>query len=104
MVVFQNNPSMPPVRSSRELQVKFRISAESTVRVLEASTQRGRALYLRCPRAQIKLCSICEHYIVEIKVTAALTREIAEDPRKCGGDSFPNYTVVILKSARKYLN
>jgi hypothetical protein len=34
----------------------------------------------------------------------ALTREIAEDPRKRAGDSFANYTVVILQSARNYLN
>jgi hypothetical protein len=41
---------------------------------------------------------------VEIKVTAALTREIAVDPRKRAWDSFANYTVVILQSARNYLN
>ncbi|KAJ7349905.1 hypothetical protein DFH08DRAFT_807239 [Mycena albidolilacea] len=39
------------------------------------------------------------HRSVEIKVTAALTREIAEDPCKRAGDSFNNYKLFQLAAS-----
>jgi hypothetical protein len=36
------------------------------------------------------------HGHVKIKVTAALTREIAEDPCKRAGDSFDNYKAIYI--------
>jgi hypothetical protein len=39
---------------------------------------------------------ICAPMHVEIKITAALTREIAEDPGKRAGDSFENYKVIYI--------
>jgi hypothetical protein len=35
-------------------------------------------------------------YLVEIEVSAALTREIAVDPRKRAGDSFDNFKVIYI--------
>jgi hypothetical protein len=41
-------------------------------------------------------CSFNLELDVKIKVTTALTREIAEDPRKRAGDSFDNYKVIYI--------
>jgi hypothetical protein len=41
---------------------------------------------------------------IEIKVAAAFTRELSEDPRKRAGDSFDNYYVLIQYLVRnKYI-